>query len=440
MTPDLAVLGLFLLAGLITVVGLGFVFARSSSAAAWVLVTVFAVTEGIVPPLELQVTLGSLTVYGMDVVAMPMLVIGVARLLSHPHPRWISVSLAALCALFAIHLLSGAAAFGLQAAVTSARPWLYLLGPLMYASQARISWRRESFRPLIVGAVAMAGFALFHFAQYGVHSANTYIDIRGEFLDARPVASDGSLLIIQCALIAVSARFVRSLPWWVAVASMGIAVVLLQHRTIWVVAALTGVVAYVRWARVSIFSNERAALAATSALLFVGPVAVALTVSSNAFAESVGSATGASSTLAWRTDSWETLISSHHAPEEVLVGVPAGTSLERRIGDTVATQSPHSVYVDAFLSFGTLGPLILVGLWILVIRRRRHVASALGVSSVVVALLIVSQALYGITNMLAPVEGLLLGMMLHAAYLTSRPDRSQRASSDRAGITAAAVR
>ena len=295
-----------------------------------------------------------------------------------------------------------------------------------YATQASPQWTRRSFRPLIAGATALAAFALIHFAQYGVHAANTYIDVRGEFLDARPVASAGALLIVQCWLVALSGRFSRSAVWWFVVASMGAAVVLLQHRTVWVVAALTGAVAYVRWARVAIVVNERAALLATSAILFVAPVAVAATVSSSAFAESAASATGARSTLAWRTDSWETLVDAHHGPKDLLVGVPAGTSFERRIGDTVATQSPHSLYVDSFLSFGTLGPVILAWFWIVIVRRRQIAAAALGVSAVVVVLLIVSQVLYGITNMLAPVEGLLIGMLLQAAYATSRGDMPGR--------------
>lgn len=411
-----------MLGGLLVVVGLTLVFARSSAAAAWMLVAVFAATEAIVPPLELQATLGDLTVYGLDLVTAPLLAIGVVRLLTRPNPRAVSLPLLALSALFGIHVLSGMAMFGMQEAVTAGRPWLYLLGPLVYASQATPVWRRESFFPLIAGAVALAAFALVHFAQYGVHAANTYIDVRGEFLDARPVASQGTILIIQCLLIAVSARFVRPPFWWIAVASMGGAVILLQHRTVWVVAALTGVIAYLRWARTAVFVNERAALTAMSAILFVAPVALFFTVSSTAFAESVESSTGKGSTLAWRTESWESLIGDHHAIENLLVGVPAGTSLEREINNTVATQSPHSVYVDAYLSFGTLGPLIVVWLWVLIVRHRRRASAALQISGVVIVLIVVSQALYGFTNMLAPVEGLLIGMLLQASYLSSRRD------------------
>ena len=138
---------LILLVGLVLAVALGLLFVNNATAAAWVLVAVFVATEGIVPPLELQVTLGSLTLYGLDLVTAPMFVIGVIRLFMRPNPRAVSLPLAALSALFAVYVLSGTAAFGLQAAVTSARPWLYVLGPLIYATQASPQWTRASFRP-----------------------------------------------------------------------------------------------------------------------------------------------------------------------------------------------------------------------------------------------------------------------------------------------------
>jgi hypothetical protein len=55
--------------------------------------------------------------------------------------------------------------------------------------------------------------------------------------------------------------------------------------------------------------------------------------------------------------------------------------------------------------------------WILIVKRRRNVAAVLEVSAVVVVLIVASSALFGIANMLAPLQGLLLGMLLQAAFL-----------------------
>jgi hypothetical protein len=61
-----------------------------------------------------------------------------------------------------------------------------------------------------------------------------------------------------------------------------------------------------------------------------------------------------------------------------------------------------------------------VWLGVLVVRRRHVVSEALGISTVVVTLVVVSDALFGIVNMLGPLQGLLLGMLLQAAAVARR--------------------
>jgi hypothetical protein len=421
----------FLIAAVIALVALGVLFSRSASAAIWTLVGVGIVTHTIVPPVELQVTQGGITLYALDVIAGVMFAIGVARYFARPGPRGVSLPLAVLCALFAIHVVRGIMSFGFQAAVNGSRTWLYVLGPLVFAVYACPRWTRQSLIPLIVAAGALAGYALLQIARHGLYGANEYIEVGGELVDARPVHAGGALLIIQCLLIIAAGRFARSTRWLLATGSMGLAVLLLQHRTIWVVALLAGAIAYIRWARIAIFVNERAAAAAAAAILFVAPVVVALAASSSAFAESVRSATGQNSTLEWRTQSWTTLIEEHSSTEERLFGLPAGYSSERRIGEGIATESAHSVYVESLLSFGVLGPLIVVWFWISIVRRRGRAAAVLGISGVVVALIVASQALFGITYGLGPFEGLLLGMLLQAAWFTSRDEYGGQLGSGR---------
>ena len=341
-----------------------------------------------------------------------------ARLLTESRQRSLFLPLVTLSALFATHVAIGVAEFGLEAAVNGSRSWLYFLGPLVYASQARPNWTRKSFLPLFVGAGALAAYGLIQIARHGLYTANEFIEVGGELIDARPVAAEGALLIFECALIAASARFVRSTLWLLAVFTMGTAVLLLQHRTVWVVVGLTASVAYIKWARVAIVVNEKAALAAASAIFLVAPFVLAGAATSSAFEKSISSATGQSSTLAWRTESWTSLVEAHHSTRDLLVGVPAGTSLERRIlsDNRIATQSPHSIYVDALLSLGVLGPLMIVWSWVLIVKRRENAAAVLEVSAVVVVLIVASSALFGITNMLSPLQGLLLGMLLQAAF------------------------
>jgi hypothetical protein len=420
--------GPVLVAALLAVAALTYVFAKSPVAAVWTLVTTFAMTEAIVPPLELQMTVGGFSLYALDLVTALMFAIGVFRLLTWPTPKAVSLPLLALSVAFLFHVVWGANAFGLQEAVNSSRLWLAVLGPLVYCAQAPRAWSRESFLPLIAGAAALAAFALLQIARHGLYGATEYIYIGGQYVDARPVNADGALLIVECLLIALAGRFVRSAWWLIVIATLGATVLLLQYRTEWIIALMVGTVAYVRWARVAIYVNERAAAFTAAAVLLVSPVVLTLVASASAFNESIETATGQESTLGWRTASWGSLIQAHSSPEEVFLGIPTGTSLERQVGGLTATESPHNLYVDALLSFGILGPVAVMWLWLLIVRNRQQIAAGLGLSAVAVVLLVASQAVFGITNMLGPLQGVLLGMLLQAAWIGRRTTAEARAS------------
>ena len=413
-----------LIVGLLVAVGLGLLFVRNARAALWTLVGTFVVTQAIVPPLELKVTQAGITFYALDVVAGLMFAIGVVRLLTRPSPSAVSLPLLTLSFLLVAHVAWGAVSFGLQDAVEPSRLWLYFLGPLVYCAQTRAVVSRASFLPLIVGAGALAVFGLAQIMRNGLYGANEYIEIGGVLVDARPVSAAGTLLIVQSLLIATAGRFVRSHAWLLLVVAFGASILVLQHRTVWAIALVAGTVAYLRWARVAIHMNERAAAFAAAVIILASPIVVSLVATSSAFGESIETATSSGGTLGWRTASWGALIKAHSSPEEVFTGVPIGTSLGRELEGGEATQSPHSLYVDSLLSFGILGPIALLWLWLVVIRGRRHVAAGLELPAVTVVLLIASQALFGVTSTLGPVQGILLGMLLQASWASSLADEA----------------
>jgi O-antigen ligase len=418
-------------AAIVVVVALTVVFARHAEAGAWALVAVFAAAEAIVPPLGLQATAGGLTVYAMDILVVIMFAIGLLRLVARPNPSRIRIALGGMAALVVLHALWGIASFGLEGGVNGSRSWLYFIGPLVFASQAVPRWARRSFTPLIIGAVALSAFALVSIGRYGLHGANVYIDVRGEFVDARPVMAKGALLIVQCLLLAMAVRLARPGVLWVAVVTMASAALLLQYRTIWVVALIVAVLAYTKWARVAIFVNRRGAVGAAGVVLLVAPVVAALTVSSSAFAESFHSATAQDSTFEWRWKSWTSLLAAHDSIQDRVVGVAAGTPLDRRIGNIVWDQSPHSLYVDALLSLGAVGLVGLVYLWFIILQRRRHAGAVLGITGSLVAVIVLSQVIFGFTNMLDPAQGLVLGILLQASL--AMPENEASAIAARAG-------
>jgi hypothetical protein len=413
--------GVLMLTVLLVVAALWLVLVRRPIAATYVLIAAYIATQAIAERVGLQITVAGFTIYALDVVSTLMLIIGVSRLLAAETPRSLARPLLILVALLGLHLAWGATAHGLQPAVTSGRAWLHFIGPLVYAACVIPHWNRASFRPLIFGALALSVYAFAFIARYGLHGANTPLEIGGRLsFDSRALTGTAALFIVQCILIVVSARLVRSPVWFVAVAAMCATVALAQFRTVWVIAAIALAIAYLKWARVAIFANEHAALLAMSAVFLVAPVAAYAAASSSAFAYSVESATGRDSTLRWRTESWNSLLKEHSSPTDIALGLPTGTSLARRLDGQIVDRSPHNVYVDSLLSFGLLGPLVIGWLGVLIIKRRHVAAATLELSATVVVLLVVAEALFGVTTMFGPVQGILTGMLLQAAFSARR--------------------
>jgi hypothetical protein len=408
----------FLLTLLLAVGGLGFVLARSPVVGTVVLMAAYIPTQAIAEDVDLTLVVNGFSVYAVDVVASLMLAIGVKRLLTPHVERSLARPLLVLVALFAVHLLWGASQLGLQPAVSAGRAWLHFIGPLVYGVTAIPRWRRSSLGVFVVGALILSVYAFAFIARYGLHGANTPLEVGGRMsFDSRPLDGTAALLIVQCILILVAARLLRTPLLLVALAAMCATVAIVQYRTVWVIAALVLAIAYVHWARGAIFLNERAALLAASAIFLFAPVAAYAATSSSAFQYSVESATGRESTLRWRTESWSALLREHDSPTEIALGIPMGTSLAREIDGRIVDRSPHNVYIDAQLTFGILGTVIMAWLGVTVIRRRRIAAAALELAPSLIVLLVLAQALFGVTTMFGPVQGVLLGALLQASFL-----------------------
>jgi hypothetical protein len=409
-------------------VALTIAFARSAQFAVWALLIVAILTREIVPQLTWQMSVAGINIYALDVVTVLMLVVGASRIVGSPPVPSLLIPAILLVILLITHFLWGMSEFDPQTAANGTRRWLYFLGPFIFALCAMPRWTRRSLTPIFAAALILSLFAIVGIFRNGLHAANTFVDIGGQRVDARAVTATGALLMVQCALLIVSGRFAKSVPAWTAVYLMVLAVVLLQHRTVWLVGFVVILAAYLAWVWRQVLTNGRVALAAASAVLVVAAASIAVLVSFHAFTDSVRTATGSRSTLEWRTESWRALTEEHKSAGDVLAGLPAGTSFDRRIGpgSRLVTQSPHNVYVDALLSFGLLGPLILLWLWLLVVLRRGAIATSLGITSLAVVLVVGSCALFGMTNMLGPAQGLLLGCLLQAAYAAGRRTVSVR--------------
>jgi hypothetical protein len=192
-------------------------------------------------------------------------------------------------------------------------------------------------------------------------------------------------------------------------------VVLLQHRTIWVVAVAMVMAGFV----LTTVARRRESLPAAIAVLSVSLVVLmyqlgAFGTVGNAIATSFEEARRSNSTLEWRVAGWQQLLPS--SPAEWLSGVPFGSGYDRVVSGGLVTVGPHNYYVHLLLRLGLFSLVLLIGWYVLTWRR----LSSKGPWDVTLRVLMVGQLVFFVTYSASPEQGVLLGLCMW--YLRTRAD------------------
>lgn len=390
---------------------------------------VWIVSVALRDAVSLQVIFSGFRISAMDALALVMGAVGLGRLGLRGVPGALGGFALLLTLLLAIHLGRGIAEFGLETAVNSGRMTIYFVLALLYAATVPGGWDARVWRLVICAGAALAALAVPFWLSGGLGSAGESILRDGEVVTSRPVVAAGALLIAQAALLALVLRWPsRGAATWLALGGV-FAVVLLQHRTVWVVVLLVTVAGFFLWAGAVRVGESRRVLAVAGVCLLLLPVVGWAASRSGPLVQSTREVTTESSTFAWRTTGWRELLASNDSPAELLAGGPSGESLDRRIDGQVVDVSAHNGFVETYVRFGLPGAIALallgVGLWL----RRRQVAEGTGLPRQAVALLLLSQLVFSLAYSLDVVQGVIVGVFL--AGLAAEPRlRSARTARD----------
>ena len=140
---------------------------------------------------------------------------------------------------------------------------------------------------------------------------------------------------------------------------LGPVLLLLQHRTVWVV-TLLGLL----W----LFRGQtrllRRFVIAGAALTVLGGILLATAFRDDFVMESLQDSATNPDTFIWRVGGWYQLIFLRNANLfHFLLGDPFGTGFSRVIGGFRVDVNPHNFYVGIYLRFGLLGLLVLIWLF-----------------------------------------------------------------------------
>lgn len=359
-------------------------------------------------PMALQIT--DLTVSVADATVAPAAVVVVSRVITRFFQRGGASVPALMLALTAVSLSRGIAEFGLQPAVNECRPYIYFLTATLYVLTSGIGSdvTRFALRAWVFLAAAYAVICAGRWSIYGIASASELLVVNGVVVTARPVVAGSALIIAQATLTLITLRW-HSLPCRALAGGLLVVVVLLQHRTIWIV-TLVGIAAYLLLSRP--MAPERISFAVTALTagiaVAMGAWAFPLGSTGESLRSSYSTMQGAHSTFAWRISGWEELLARRNGLTDAPLGEPFGTGFARLIDGHVLNVSPHNFYVQTLLRLGVIGLVLFVGvcLWALLSMRSNSRADVLG------RIVVLTQMTFCFTYALPLEQGVALGLVL----------------------------
>lgn len=323
-------------------------------------------------------------------------------------------------------LLRGGLEFSPEASIGQARSYVSFLVLVLVGADAARSERLQA--AVVWVGVLLATYTIFQAVSGGVASAHDLTWVGDMAYTRRALPAAQALLVLQVLglmLLIPSARLSR-LTRAVGVALCGGAVLVLQHRSVWL-AALVGAVVVMARVRSPRRRLKMLALPAGGvvivALFLAGPTS-SLRDQLSSSVDGVTDTSGG--TLGDRREGWEVLLEGEFSRASVvdkLVGSPWGTSYDRVVSGRAVSYSPHSQYITLAIRTGLAGLLA----WLLLILT--PVLRTLGASPrrlipeqyrLAITWIVVTQLVYAGAYALPAEQGIMLGVALTLSQPGSR--------------------
>lgn len=383
------------------------------------------------------IPLGPFSVFPADLTLGLIGVAGIARYLRCDELGWRNWVLLALLGLVFASIARGAGEHGVDAALNESRRFLYFGFGAIYGSTA--SFRtvtpevRNRLADLLVAAAAVltAVTVLRWFTLAVGYQAATWA--RSFEGGVRVIAAPDALVVAQAFLVSILAwlvtRGTRSITRMLTAAAFLAVIVLLAHRTVWIVCIIVLAVLTVRRPKIGLRFARVAVGAAlvASVLLFT-----AFGGDGPSIGDQLENATTDPQTFEWRLEGWGQLLFTHGPSnaQEVALGLPFGSGYVREVRGVEVPFTPHNYYVETFLRVGGLGLVLFVVLYATTLRQllRRDIEPEEPslLSAELLALLCISQLLYFLTYHPNMEQGLVFGLAVAAATGRARTIRDRR--------------
>ncbi len=319
---------------------------------------------------DMGVAAGPVRIQATDLVFVVLFAAAVARLLRMDRSTTTQRLLITIGLLTIWALVRGTGPFGIPAAVNEARQFLWFTGSALYF--ATVEPRRELLdrigRLWLAAAVMLAVIALIRWVG---NTAGLSGGFFGRDDDLRVLPAAMTLIISQAAMLSFPFIVDRTAGWRRYLApGLLVLIVVLQHRTVWVVTAVGALLLCRRERAIA----RRAVTLLLSVIVLFTALAFALFDDAEIqLTDQLATSAQSTATFEWRLEGWRALLTDTgpEGVEEVVAGKPFGSGYERTLpnGRTVSGHiSPHNYYVEAVLRVGVAGLLLLVLIYAIALR------------------------------------------------------------------------
>lgn len=416
---DLGALVVLAVVGVVGLLVLEVTIRRTDVGAA--LVLLLLVVEEAAPGPALGVPVGPFFVHVGDLLFVLLVAAAAARML---RSRRLSTPQRLMVAFTLLVLWStarGWSDFGVQESINNGRVFLRFAAAALYFStvQPREDILDRVGRLWVAASAALVALVVLRWAAL---AAGVSGGILGAPTDLRVVPADAALVIAQGALLSLPmlADRGRGLLRFIAPVFL-VAVLLLQHRSVWVV-TVAGI-AYLLYRERALGRELLVALLAGLALVSILGVVLFGGQAELQVGDELAESAQNSDTFVWRAEGWRALMrdSGPEDAAEWVAGRSMGSGWDRVLshGRTVYV-SPHNFYLESLLRVGVVGLAALLLVYAIVLRDTAVAPPPRGAKRPalpvhVLHVLVAVQLLFYIPYSTDTTQGLLLGLGCAAA-------------------------
>ncbi|MDP4013831.1 MAG: O-antigen ligase family protein [Candidatus Nanopelagicales bacterium] len=308
--------------------------------------------------LLVRLEFGPINVYPSDVFAVAFLVVGLSRLHHAQVRAWARRIGLALTAMVGVGVLSWVTTVGLEAGVNQWRPWILSVAVFWWSATMPGGWSWAKLRPIVWMGFIASGLQAYGLATEGLGSATV--------IYSRPLFSSAALLMLVALFVLAHTPDVAISVRTVGVVWLGAAVLLAQHRSVWLGALVMTAVA-----ALEMIQHNRKKLELVTLGAFMAMCAILILAYLVSTQPELGASATNTGNLDWRNDQWSTLLEIPRSMLEWLLGSTFGPTNVTDVSSLYYVQrSAHSMYVEAITAVGIIGALLLVAMLIVGLTSR----------------------------------------------------------------------